>query len=77
MKDAYPIPREDGCIDALAGSKWFGCMNLCCGFWQIEIDEQDKAKAAFSMSMGSICSSKHSFYLLAVNGGCLWRITQG
>ena len=52
VKDAYPIPRVDDCFDALSGSKWFNCMDLCSGFWQIEMDDQDKLKTAFSTSQG-------------------------
>jgi len=52
VRDAYPIPRTDDCFDALSGSKWFNCMDLCSGFWQIEMDEADKAKTAFSTSQG-------------------------
>ena len=48
VKDAYPIPRVDDCLDALSGAKWFNCMDLCSGFWQIEMDQQDKMKTAFS-----------------------------
>ena len=52
VKDAYPIPRVDDCFDALSGSKWFNCMDLNSGFWQIEMDEPDKIKTAFSTSQG-------------------------
>ena len=50
VKDAYPIPRVDDCLDSLSGSKWFNCMDLCSGFWQIEMDDEDKLKTAFSTS---------------------------
>ncbi|XP_053383689.1 uncharacterized protein LOC128549929 [Mercenaria mercenaria] len=50
VQDAYPIPRVDDCLDALSGSKWFNTMDLCSGFWQIEREEDDKLKTAFSTS---------------------------
>lgn len=50
VQDAYPIPRVDDCLDALSGSKWFNTMDLCSGFWQIQMDEEDKLKTAFSTS---------------------------
>ena len=34
VKDAYPIPRVDECLDSLSGSKWFNCLDLNSGFWQ-------------------------------------------
>lgn len=52
--DAYPIPRIDECLDALSGSKWFNTMDLCSGFWQIEMDEDDKYKTAFSTSSSGL-----------------------
>ena len=52
VKDAYPLPRVDDCLDALAGAKWFNCMNLNSGFWQIEMEPDDKEKTAFTTSYG-------------------------
>ena len=52
VKDAYPIPRVHDCLDALSESKWFSTMDLCSGFWQVQMDENDKAKTAFSTSQG-------------------------
>ena len=47
-KDAYPLPRIDDCLDALAGAKWFSTLDLAAGYWQIGMDEADKEKTAFS-----------------------------
>jgi hypothetical protein len=49
-KDAYPLPRVDECLDALAGAKWFGSMNLNAGFWQIGMAPEDKENTAFLTS---------------------------
>lgn len=51
-KDAYPLPRVDDCLDSLAGSKWFGSMDLNSGFWQINMSTEDKEKTAFLTSLG-------------------------
>jgi hypothetical protein len=51
-KDAYPLPRVDECLDALAGAKWFGSMDLNAGFWQIGMAPEDKEKTAFWTSFG-------------------------
>jgi transposase InsO family protein len=52
VKDAYPLPRVDDCLDALSGAKWFSCMDLNSGFWQIALDERDKEKTSFATTQG-------------------------
>ena len=52
VKDAYPIPRIAECLDSLTGSKWFSCLDLNSGFWQIGLDPVDKEKTAFATSLG-------------------------
>jgi hypothetical protein len=42
IKDAYPLPRVDECLDSLAGGKWLSCLDLCSGFWQVRLHPQDK-----------------------------------
>ena len=46
-KDAYPLPRVDDILDTLAGSQWFSTLDLICGYWQVEIKEEDQEKTAF------------------------------
>ena len=52
IKDAYPLPRIDASLDALAGNQWFCTMDLMSGYWQIAMDEQDQEKTAFATSLG-------------------------
>ena len=49
VKDAYAIPRIEDSLHLLAGSKYFSKLDLRCGYWQVEIDEEDKAKTAFQV----------------------------
>ena len=48
-KDAYPIPRFDDTLHSLAGSKYFTTLDLRSGYWQVELNETDKAKTAFQV----------------------------
>ena len=52
VKDAYPIPRVDDCLDALSGSKWYSSMDLNSGFWQVGMAPEDREKTAFTTSLG-------------------------
>ena len=51
-KDAYPLPRVDATLDALGGSQWFSTLDLISGYWQVEIEEADHPKTAFSTTEG-------------------------
>ena len=51
-KDAYPLPRIDDSLDALGGSKLFSTLDLTSGYWQVELEEDAKDKAAFVTRSG-------------------------
>ncbi|GBN11740.1 Transposon Ty3-I Gag-Pol polyprotein [Araneus ventricosus] len=42
IKDSYPLPRIDDTLDALNGSQWFSTLDLKSGYWQVEIQPEDK-----------------------------------
>ena len=47
VRDSYPISRMDECIDSLGDSQVFSTLDCNVGYWQIEIEEEDKDKTAF------------------------------
>ena len=48
VRDSYYMPRVEESMDALYGSKFFSCLDLSSGFFQVEMEEEDKAKTAFT-----------------------------
>jgi len=72
-KDVYPLPRMEDALDNMGGAKFFTTLDLISGFYQIEVDEQDREKTAFitpdglyefkRMPMG-LCNSPATFQRL-------------
>ena len=48
IKDCYRIPTIEELIDTLSGAKWFATLDLSSGYHQVEIEETDKEKTAFT-----------------------------
>ena len=41
VKDSYPLPRIDVCLDALAGARRFSTFDLQSAYHQMELDPRD------------------------------------
>ena len=52
IKDAFPLPRMDECIDALAGARLFSTLDLASGYHQVAVDDRDRPKTAFTTPFG-------------------------
>lgn len=52
IKNKYPLPRTDDCLDKLANASLFTSLDLASGFWQIPVAEEDISKTAFVTPMG-------------------------
>ena len=70
VKEAYPLPRIDMCLDALGSACLFSTMDLQSGYWQLEVDEADRHKTAIITKYGlfeyaklpmGLCNSPSSF----------------
>ena len=48
-KDAYALPRISEMFDSLHGARWFSCLDIKSAYWQVEVEEADKEKTAFTV----------------------------
>ena len=47
VKDSYPLPRMDECLDTLGDAQWFTTLDAQSGYWQVPVHPDDRHKTAF------------------------------
>ena len=52
IKDAYPVPRINDCLDTLAGNRWFSNIDMASGYWQVVVKNSDRPLTAFITRYG-------------------------
>ena len=52
VKDSYPLPRIDECLDTLGHAKVFTTLDANSGYWQIPVTEEDRSKTTFTSHAG-------------------------
>jgi len=63
VRDSYPIPRIDDCLDSLGDAQFFSTLDCNAGNWQIPIAEEDKPKTAFTCHCGTYQCTRLPFGL--------------
>jgi hypothetical protein len=48
VKDRYPLPRIDDTLDAVGGSAYYSNLDLKCGYWQVPLEKESRAKTSFA-----------------------------
>lgn len=66
IKDAYPLPKIEACLDVLGGATMFLTLNLQSGYWQITVDDKDRQKTAFITKWGLYEHTRMPFRLCNV-----------
>lgn len=52
VKDVYPIPRMDDCLDSLGDATVFSTVDCNAGYWQIPVAAEDRDKTKFTSHTG-------------------------
>ena len=63
VKDAFPIPKIESCLDTLRGSVYMSTLDMASGYYQVKLDEKDKHKTAFITKYGLFQYTKLPFGL--------------
>ena len=63
VKDTYPLPRMDECLDSLGDTMVFSALDAISGYKQMPIPECDRDKTAFSCHSGLYRFSRMPFGL--------------
>jgi len=53
VKDAYPIPRMEECLDSPGDAGVFSALDCNAGYWQIPVSEEDKHLTGFTCHSGA------------------------
>ena len=54
VKDVFPLPLVDDCLNILAGSVWFSKLDANPAYWQVKIKDEDRKKTTFITKYGLI-----------------------
>jgi Reverse transcriptase (RNA-dependent DNA polymerase) len=52
VRDSYPLPRMDECIDSLGDARVFSTLDCNSGYWQIPVNPGDREKTTFTSHEG-------------------------
>ena len=52
VRDSYPLPRMEDCLDSLGEEAFFTTLDWNSEYWRITVAEEDRAKIAFTCHEG-------------------------
>jgi RNA:NAD 2'-phosphotransferase (TPT1/KptA family) len=85
VKDVFPLPLVEECLDTLAGNIWYSKLDANSAYWQVKIREEDRGKTAFITKYGlfefarmafGLCNSPATYarVINLVLRGLTWRV---
>lgn len=64
IPDRYPLPRIDDLLHEARSSKFMSTIDLCSGYWQVKMNEEDIPKTAFVTPTGCYQFKRMPFGLI-------------
>ena len=62
VKDCYPLPLLQDCMDVLEGCRYFSTLDMASGYYQLEVAEEDRDKTEFVTKYGLFSFRRMPFY---------------
>jgi hypothetical protein len=63
IKDVFPLPLMDECLDTLAGNVWYSKLDANSAYWQVKIKPEDCSKTVFITKYGLFEFARMAFGL--------------
>lgn len=63
VKDSFPLPNIEDCLDTLHGNKYFSTLDMASGYYQIDLAPEDRKKTAFITRYGLFEHTRMGFGL--------------
>ena len=67
IKDVYPLPLIEDCLDALSGTNYLSTLDMMSGYYQIKLDESSQKKTAFMTKYGLFHHLRMGFFGYAMH----------
>ena len=64
LRDSYPLPRMDDCLDSLGTANIFSTLDANSGYWQLKVAEEDRDKTSFMSHCGTFRFKRMPFGLI-------------
>ena len=64
LRDSYPLPRMDDCLDSLGTANIFSTLDADSGYWQLKVAEEDRDKTSFTSHRGTFRFKRMPFGLI-------------
>ena len=69
----HTLTKIDETLDSLTGAKWFSTLDLYSGYWQVEMEADDKPKTTFITRKG-LFQFRGLPVMFRLHSSALWKL---